>query len=248
MYDHSSRIPAWGPFPGSKEQGKAAGAYLDSSFSLPAYWDTRKGGLPVEVSTVEASHRDPVYGAIWLQSKTGTECFSASTDGQVKGRDRERAGHSHGPCWQALTAQRALAQGSCPAPGHLASQHPWLGAAPALQYLSPAGPVVGHPQAIRAHRGADLGHHTQGAAGECSGCQHAGVRAHHGELSTHKWCPKHGRCVSWTNPSRAGSASAWSTVLQHVLTHLYLSGSGVLPKHGALLAAQPLDPPYHSVS
>ncbi|NWU67562.1 DNAI2 protein, partial [Pterocles burchelli] len=47
------------------------------------YWDTRKGGLPVEVSTVEVSHRDPVYGAIWLQSKTGTECFSASTDGQV---------------------------------------------------------------------------------------------------------------------------------------------------------------------
>ncbi|NXV31712.1 DNAI2 protein, partial [Rissa tridactyla] len=48
-----------------------------------AYWDTRKGGLPMEVSTVEVSHRDPVYGAIWLQSKTGTECFSASTDGQV---------------------------------------------------------------------------------------------------------------------------------------------------------------------
>ncbi|NXE14387.1 DNAI2 protein, partial [Lophotis ruficrista] len=48
-----------------------------------AYWDTRKGGLPAEVSTVEVSHRDPVYGAIWLQSKTGTECFSASTDGQV---------------------------------------------------------------------------------------------------------------------------------------------------------------------
>ncbi|NXG69350.1 DNAI2 protein, partial [Baryphthengus martii] len=48
-----------------------------------AYWDTRKGVLPVEVSTVEVSHRDPVYGAIWLQSKMGTECFSASTDGQV---------------------------------------------------------------------------------------------------------------------------------------------------------------------
>ncbi|KFO84579.1 Dynein intermediate chain 2, axonemal, partial [Buceros rhinoceros silvestris] len=47
-----------------------------------AYWDTRKGGLPVEASTVEVSHRDPVYGAKWLQSKTGTECFSASTDGQ----------------------------------------------------------------------------------------------------------------------------------------------------------------------
>ncbi|XP_062472857.1 dynein axonemal intermediate chain 2 [Pezoporus occidentalis] len=48
-----------------------------------AYWDTRKGQVPVEVSSVEASHRDPVYGAIWLQSKTGTDCFSASTDGQV---------------------------------------------------------------------------------------------------------------------------------------------------------------------
>ncbi|KFQ56416.1 Dynein intermediate chain 2, axonemal, partial [Nestor notabilis] len=48
-----------------------------------AYWDTRKGQLPVEVSTVEVSHRDPVYGTIWLQSKTGTDCFSASTDGQV---------------------------------------------------------------------------------------------------------------------------------------------------------------------
>ncbi|XP_006034869.1 dynein intermediate chain 2, axonemal [Alligator sinensis] len=48
-----------------------------------AYWDTRKGGQPVELSTVELSHRDPVYSAIWLQSKTGTDCFSASTDGQV---------------------------------------------------------------------------------------------------------------------------------------------------------------------
>ncbi|NWH68942.1 DNAI2 protein, partial [Geococcyx californianus] len=48
-----------------------------------AYWDTRKGGLPVEISSVELSHREPVYGAVWLQSKTGTECFSASTDGQV---------------------------------------------------------------------------------------------------------------------------------------------------------------------
>ncbi|NWU95710.1 DNAI2 protein, partial [Upupa epops] len=48
-----------------------------------AYWDTRKGRLPVEVSPVEFSHQDPVYGVKWLQSKTGTECFSASTDGQV---------------------------------------------------------------------------------------------------------------------------------------------------------------------
>lgn len=56
-----------------------------TAFSSPpsACWDTRKGSLVAELSTIEFSHRDPVYGTIWLQSKTGTECFSASTDGQV---------------------------------------------------------------------------------------------------------------------------------------------------------------------
>ncbi|KAJ7984806.1 hypothetical protein DPEC_G00358590 [Dallia pectoralis] len=48
-----------------------------------AYWDARKGSQPVEMSTIEHSHRDPVYKVIWLQSKTGTDIFSASTDGQV---------------------------------------------------------------------------------------------------------------------------------------------------------------------
>ncbi|XP_029022455.1 dynein axonemal intermediate chain 2 [Betta splendens] len=48
-----------------------------------AYWDTRRGSHPVELSSVEQSHRDPVYKIIWLQSKTGTDAFSASTDGQV---------------------------------------------------------------------------------------------------------------------------------------------------------------------
>ncbi|XP_046709967.1 dynein axonemal intermediate chain 2 [Silurus meridionalis] len=48
-----------------------------------AYWDTRKGSQPVEMSATENSHRDPVYKVIWLHSKTGTDFFSASTDGQV---------------------------------------------------------------------------------------------------------------------------------------------------------------------
>nr|XP_057917393.1 dynein axonemal intermediate chain 2-like [Doryrhamphus excisus] len=47
------------------------------------FWDTRKGSHPTDVSSLEQSHRDPVYKTIWLQSKTGTEAFSASTDGQV---------------------------------------------------------------------------------------------------------------------------------------------------------------------
>ncbi|XP_077593361.1 dynein axonemal intermediate chain 2 [Stigmatopora nigra] len=47
------------------------------------FWDTRKGSQPTDISSLEQSHRDPVYKAIWLQSKTGTEAFSASTDGQI---------------------------------------------------------------------------------------------------------------------------------------------------------------------
>uniref|UniRef100_H2M7A6 Dynein, axonemal, intermediate chain 2b n=1 Tax=Oryzias latipes TaxID=8090 RepID=H2M7A6_ORYLA len=48
-----------------------------------SYWDTRRGCQTVAYSSVEHSHKDPVYKVIWLQSKTGTDAFSASTDGQV---------------------------------------------------------------------------------------------------------------------------------------------------------------------
>lgn len=51
--------------------------------TFPAYYDTRKGSHPVDMSPIEHSHRDPVYKTLWMQSKTGTECFSTSTDGQV---------------------------------------------------------------------------------------------------------------------------------------------------------------------
>jgi len=57
-----------------------------------AYWDTRKGAQPVEMTPIEHSHRDPAYKVIWLQSKTGTECFSASTDGQVLWWDTRKMG------------------------------------------------------------------------------------------------------------------------------------------------------------
>lgn len=46
-------------------------------------WDTRRGSRPIEVSPIERSHRDPVHSVKFLSSKTGTECFSTSTDGQV---------------------------------------------------------------------------------------------------------------------------------------------------------------------
>lgn len=56
------------------------------------FWDTRKGSHPVEMTPIERSHRDPVYKAIFLQSKTGTECFSTSTDGQVLWWDIRKLG------------------------------------------------------------------------------------------------------------------------------------------------------------
>lgn len=46
----------------------------------------------MEVSPIEHSHRDPAYKVIWIQSKTGTECFSASTDGQVLWWDIRKMG------------------------------------------------------------------------------------------------------------------------------------------------------------
>jgi dynein intermediate chain 2, axonemal len=50
---------------------------------LLQYWDDRKGSTAVDSSPIEKSHRDPVYEVCWLQSKTGTECASVSTDGQI---------------------------------------------------------------------------------------------------------------------------------------------------------------------
>jgi dynein intermediate chain 2 len=52
-------------------------------FNLLAYWDTRKGAVPVDTSPQEKSHRDPVYNVAWVQSKSGSEFFSVSTDGQA---------------------------------------------------------------------------------------------------------------------------------------------------------------------
>ena len=59
-----------------------AGQY-NGQFSL---YDMRKGGSgPAETTPVDISHRDPVYDMAWLQSKTGTEAMTTSTDGQVWG-------------------------------------------------------------------------------------------------------------------------------------------------------------------
>jgi len=48
-----------------------------------AFFDLRKGATPVESSILEKSHHDPVYDIYWIQSRTGNECCSISTDGQL---------------------------------------------------------------------------------------------------------------------------------------------------------------------
>lgn len=50
---------------------------------LVAFWDLRKGGSPADSSMLEASHHDPVYDVFWIQSRSGNECCSLSTDGQL---------------------------------------------------------------------------------------------------------------------------------------------------------------------
>lgn len=47
------------------------------------FYDLRKGPTPAAKSNVEASHYDPVYDVVWLQSKTATDCASVSSDGRL---------------------------------------------------------------------------------------------------------------------------------------------------------------------
>lgn len=47
------------------------------------WFDVSQGGRPVGMSPIENSHKDPIYDCAWLQSKTGVEIMTCSTDGEV---------------------------------------------------------------------------------------------------------------------------------------------------------------------
>ena len=49
---------------------------------LITFYDLRKSGS-TESSLIEKSHHDPVYDVFWITSKTGNQCASVSTDGQM---------------------------------------------------------------------------------------------------------------------------------------------------------------------
>ncbi|RLU17333.1 hypothetical protein DMN91_009566 [Ooceraea biroi] len=55
-----------------------------------ACWDVRRGPELVDISSIEFSHRDPCDKTLWINSKTGTEFFSASKDGQIKWWDTRK--------------------------------------------------------------------------------------------------------------------------------------------------------------
>ncbi|CAH1393429.1 unnamed protein product [Nezara viridula] len=53
-----------------------------------AYWDVRRGGQPLKFSDHYESFRDPVTCVLWVNSKSGTEFFSASTDDITKAEEQ----------------------------------------------------------------------------------------------------------------------------------------------------------------
>lgn len=63
-----------------KDNNSLIGGLMSGQVAL---WDIRRGSDPVEVSAVENSHRDTCDNVLWINSKTGTEFFSSSKDGQV---------------------------------------------------------------------------------------------------------------------------------------------------------------------
>lgn len=63
-----------------KDQHIVLGGCLNGQVT---FWDTRKGARPVDTSPIDISHRDPCTSVLWMQTKTGNDCFTASSDGQV---------------------------------------------------------------------------------------------------------------------------------------------------------------------
>jgi len=49
-----------------------------------AFWDIRKNSASVAISNIRDSHRDPVRSLHWIHSKTSTEFYTGSSDGQVR--------------------------------------------------------------------------------------------------------------------------------------------------------------------
>jgi dynein intermediate chain 2 len=47
------------------------------------WYDLKRGPTPCMKSKVEVSHYDPVYDCVWINSKTGQDCATVSSDGRL---------------------------------------------------------------------------------------------------------------------------------------------------------------------
>lgn len=77
------------------------------------FWDLRKGGSPTEASLLEHSHHDPVYDIFWIQSRTGNECVTTSTDGQLLWWDIRKLGSGPTDQMRLESADGFLYGGTC---------------------------------------------------------------------------------------------------------------------------------------
>jgi len=64
---------------------KNADSFVCGSYNgILGVWDLRKSGDKcVESTVIEKTHSDPIYDVEWIQSRTGTEFVSVSTDGVI---------------------------------------------------------------------------------------------------------------------------------------------------------------------
>mmetsp|Transcript_33806 Transcript_33806/g.78062 ORF Transcript_33806/g.78062 Transcript_33806/m.78062 type:complete len:227 (+) Transcript_33806:767-1447(+) len=65
---------------------------LISFFDLRKSNASKKQCRPFDTSIIEKSHHDPVYDIFWISSKTGNQCASVSTDGQMMWWDTRKLG------------------------------------------------------------------------------------------------------------------------------------------------------------
>lgn len=77
---------------------KSTDSLVGGSYNgLITFYDLRRAGggtsrevVPFSTSVIEKSHHDPVYDVFWINSKTGNQCVSVSTDGQMLWWDTRR--------------------------------------------------------------------------------------------------------------------------------------------------------------
>ena len=103
----SSNFPICSLRYSTKDVNLVIGGQYNGQVSL---WDIRRGKMPVERSVLAESHADPAYKVLWVQSKTNTEFFSTSTDGQVLWWDFRKLAEPIEQMWIDPTKKQEKAQ------------------------------------------------------------------------------------------------------------------------------------------